>query len=168
MAANDEHVKTLRLMLKGWIGETLDEPSATAGAEALDAAIRALSAQQPEPDWEAALDRATDRIVAAQQTEAVAFTVVGPDGKSSIGGWMDMRVHEAAKQWAVVRDGHRYAYAYEGAQPQIAVSDSWIKSLADEVAKRHGWPGANDQMLRDFMLAANAVALRPDAGEKDQ
>lgn len=30
---------------------------------------RALSAQQPDPDWEAALDRATDRIVEAQQPQ---------------------------------------------------------------------------------------------------
>lgn len=41
------------------------------------------------------------------------------------------------------------------------VTDAWLKSLADEVAKRHGWPAANDQMVRDFMLAANALAASP-------
>lgn len=55
--------------------------------------------------------------LAKPQGEAVAFTVIGPDGKSSIGGWMDMRVHEAAQTWAVLREGHRYAYAYTYEQP---------------------------------------------------
>ena len=44
--------------------------------------------------------------------EAVAWTVVGPDGKSSIGGWQNMKTHDFWKEAGVLREGHRYAYAY--------------------------------------------------------
>ncbi len=46
-----------------------------------------------------------------QPNEAVSWTVVGPDGKSSIGGWRDMGTLEFWKKMAVLREGHRYAYA---------------------------------------------------------
>jgi hypothetical protein len=61
---------------------------------------------------------------------AVAWTVVGPDGKSSIGGWMDMRVHEASLRWAVLREGHRYAYAYTRPQPAEPVEGEVIRGEA--------------------------------------
>lgn len=47
----------------------------------------------------------------------VAWTLLGPDGKSSIGGWQDMRSHDWAKNHGQVRDGHRFAYAYEHTAP---------------------------------------------------
>lgn len=45
-------------------------------------------------------------------TGPVAWTVVGPDGKSSIGGWQDWSSHKLMSEIGVLRDGHRYAYAY--------------------------------------------------------
>jgi hypothetical protein len=47
----------------------------------------------------------------------VAWTVVGPDGKSSVGGWFDMRTYEVARAMAVLREGHSYAFAYERLDP---------------------------------------------------
>ena len=54
----------------------------------------------------------SDELAFAAAQEAVAWTVVGPDGKSSIGGWQDMKTHDFWKEAGVLREGHRYAYAY--------------------------------------------------------
>ncbi len=43
-AAPQGHVAVLQLLLKNWIGDTGEEPSVTAGADALEAAIAALQA----------------------------------------------------------------------------------------------------------------------------
>lgn len=43
---------------------------------------------------------------------AVAWTVVGPDGETSIGGWLGMQTYETSRKWATLREGHRYAFAY--------------------------------------------------------
>ena len=63
----------------------------------------------------AAFERGRESVLAeraAAAQEAVAWTVVGPDGKSSIGGWQDMKTHDFWKEAGVLREGHRYAYAY--------------------------------------------------------
>ena len=68
-------------------------------------------ADQGARQFEAGYAAAKAELHAAAQ-EAVAWTVVGPDGKSSIGGWQDMKTHDFWKEAGVLREGHRYAYAY--------------------------------------------------------
>ena len=63
----------------------------------------------------AAFERGRESVFAEQAAAAqgaVAWTVVGPDGKSSIGGWHVMETHDFWKEAGVLREGHRYAYAY--------------------------------------------------------
>ena len=62
-----------------------------------------------------AFERGRESVLAEQAAAAqgaVAWTVVGPDGKSSIGGWHVMETHDFWKEAGVLREGHRYAYAY--------------------------------------------------------
>ena len=56
--------------------------------------------------------------------EVVAWTVVGPDGKSSVGGWQDMKTHDFWREAGVLREGHRYAYAY--AAPVAAAPEGFV------------------------------------------
>lgn len=68
--------------------------------------------------WKMVRGWATDiSALAAQGGEPVAWTVVGPDGESSIGGWHLMQSHAYMQRAGVLREGHRYAYAYEGKPP---------------------------------------------------
>lgn len=109
-----------------------------------------------------------DRALSAQQPEAVAWTVVGPDGKTSIGGWHDMSSYEVMSKWGVLRGGHRYAYAYEVAQPQVAVSDAAVLRAARVIAKRAGEDFDNigefaQSIIMETQREAITAALRPDA-----
>lgn len=81
-----------------------------------------------------AFERGRESVLAelhAAAQEAVAWTVVGPDGKSSIGGWQDMKTHDFWKEAGVLREGHRYAYAY--AAPVTAAPEGFVMAPVAEV-----------------------------------
>ena len=80
-----------------------------------------------------AFERGRESVFAEQAAaaqEAVAWTVVGPDGKSSIGGWQDMKTHDFWKEAGVLREGHRYAYAY--AAPVAAAHSESMNTLSEK------------------------------------
>lgn len=69
----------------------------------------------------------------ADTGDAVAWTVVGPDDKSSIGGWHDMASYSFMWKVGVLREGHRYAFATARAAAPVVVDESAL-ARAEAVA----------------------------------
>jgi hypothetical protein len=71
----------------------------------------------------------------ASAGEAVAWTMVGPDGKTSIGAWHDMTSYPWSVEHATLREGHRYALAYYPA-PAAAPAPVDVATLPIEIHGR--------------------------------
>lgn len=80
--------------------------------------------QEVERLWHAW--QAAQTATADGSSEPVAWTVVDPGGKSSIGGWQDMSTHGFWKETVVLREGHDFAYAYAGGVAPIVVGPARV------------------------------------------
>lgn len=84
-----------------------------------------------------ALLQSADDVAGKLNANPVAWTVVGPDGETSIGGWHGMGSFEVIKTMAVLRKGHRYAFAYsmESVSPEEAnkTDDVEIEALIPQL-----------------------------------
>ena len=128
MASNDEHVDALRMMLRYYTGNR--------DQAAILAAIRALSAQQPE---------------------AVALGYIGANVAEHLraGGHAATTI---TNHRAMLDDVAVYA------QPQVAVSDAEREAWRDLV--RRAWQVLDVECPNEEITAELFAALRPDAGEQ--
>ena len=108
-----------------------------------------------------AFERGRESVLAEQAAaaqKAVAWTVVGPDGKSSIGGWQDMKTHDFWKEAGVLREGHRYAYAC--AAPVAAAPEGFVMVPVEPTEDMLMFMGGHDDAAARRAYAS-MLAARP-------
>lgn len=78
---------------------------------------------------------------------AVAWAVVGPDGETSIGGWLGMHTYETSLKWAKLSEGHSYAFAYaaDDALFNDAKRYRWLRDNAPETWDVSRWLDSENQ-----------------------
>lgn len=105
-------------------------------------------------------------LVKQREAEPVAFSTIGPDGKNSFGDtWLSYKLFEICKDFAVLREGHRYVFAYNHPQQRNAVENDLVQRLrgrADYL--RNLGRIKSPQLMESAATALSAVASRDREG----